>query len=552
MQKEGLLRLVRVFLPWRAACESQALVNEVNCDGFITIRSHPNMSVVSMKKIVASKYVKTRYPRSNQLDLDEFDLVTVPREGAHNGTGCSVCRTLGVLMCHSILAKGEEGRLPEPLDPDRIVEDLTGEDGSALLSLHLLPRVADDQSLKPTDFLRLLQSTSIGETKVRVVSRGKKSTKKRSIITTLFSKRATKAGDEQATFQHFLESDRSMLHLEVVSIAGLSVRGNQAARSPFVSLTLQSAKHKKKGKRKVTRDFRFVTTTLHDTSEPEWHEAANLLLVEDRDYLIVHVWDYGRFGHNDFLGEVRLPWWEYTENDVHQSSFTLQPAKRKRLSSVLCGDLTLRFSYHNSNAQKQHNSGELSASIEPLMRYLVSPPHLLASALFHSLAAAKAIQTRESTLLLQSVYLLYQHRGFLPTVAMLEEVVAREVEGTAEAAQLFRGNSVATNLLSMYTTSVCGPFLSELLGPLVLRVSKFKRGTEIDPNRVSSDTHSSAAQNQRNLEAFCSAFLDAILAAEHSVPPQLRLVLDLVGRIVEPKFGASGRRICCASLFFLR
>ena len=117
-------------------------------------------------------------------------------------------------------------------------------------------------------------------------------------------------------------------------------------------------------------------------------------------------------------------------------------------------------------------------------------------------AASKAIQTRESTLLLQSVYLLYQHRGFLPTVALMREVVAKEVRehiiqateytrenrqvpastelpltcrtktnyvlhqvaATSEAAQLFRGNSVATNLLSMYTTSVCGQFLSELLG----------------------------------------------------------------------------------------
>ncbi|XP_055320208.1 regulating synaptic membrane exocytosis protein 2 isoform X3 [Sitodiplosis mosellana] len=91
------------------------------------------------------------------------------------------------------------------------------------------------------------------------------------------------------------------LILTVIGAAGLTYRANGATRNPYVKIFLLPDRCDKSKRR---------SKTLANTNEPRWGQTFVYSGLRRADlnnrYLEITVWDYVRYGANDFLGEVLL------------------------------------------------------------------------------------------------------------------------------------------------------------------------------------------------------------------------------------------------------
>lgn len=97
------------------------------------------------------------------------------------------------------------------------------------------------------------------------------------------------------------DSGTLQLVVTVVCAAGLTPRTNGQPRNPYAKLFLLPDRSEKSKRR---------TKTLANTSEPCWNQTFVYSGLRRQDLktrvLEVTVWDYVRYGANDFLGEVLL------------------------------------------------------------------------------------------------------------------------------------------------------------------------------------------------------------------------------------------------------
>nr|CAD7427362.1 unnamed protein product [Timema monikensis] len=97
----------------------------------------------------------------------------------------------------------------------------------------------------------------------------------------------------------WFDSGALQLVVTVVCAAGLAPRSNGAPRNPYAKLFLLPDRSEKSKRR---------TKTLANTNDPKWNQTFIYSSVRRADLklriLEVTVWDYVRYGANDFLGEV--------------------------------------------------------------------------------------------------------------------------------------------------------------------------------------------------------------------------------------------------------
>ncbi|XP_055680210.1 regulating synaptic membrane exocytosis protein 2 isoform X3 [Lutzomyia longipalpis] len=96
------------------------------------------------------------------------------------------------------------------------------------------------------------------------------------------------------------EAPSLQLIVTIVCAAGLTVRANGVARNPYVKIFLLPGSDKSKRR----------TKTLASTCDPRWGQTfvySGLRRADLHNRLLeITVWDYVRYGANDFLGEVNL------------------------------------------------------------------------------------------------------------------------------------------------------------------------------------------------------------------------------------------------------
>lgn len=99
----------------------------------------------------------------------------------------------------------------------------------------------------------------------------------------------------------FYDQDRSELIISILSAVDLVPRPNGQYRNPYAKLFLLPDRSEK-GKRR--------TKTMPNTNNPIWNKTfvySNIRWAELRTRVLeVTVWDYDRFGANDFLGEITV------------------------------------------------------------------------------------------------------------------------------------------------------------------------------------------------------------------------------------------------------
>ena len=99
----------------------------------------------------------------------------------------------------------------------------------------------------------------------------------------------------------FYDQDRQELILTILSAVGLSSRPNGQYRNPYAKLYLLPDRSDKSKRR---------TKTVPNTNDPLWNQTfvyPNIRWAELRSRVLeVTVWDFNRFGENDFLGEATI------------------------------------------------------------------------------------------------------------------------------------------------------------------------------------------------------------------------------------------------------
>ncbi|XP_063224160.1 regulating synaptic membrane exocytosis protein 2 [Bacillus rossius redtenbacheri] len=99
----------------------------------------------------------------------------------------------------------------------------------------------------------------------------------------------------------WFDSGALQLVVTVVCAAGLTPRANGSPRNPYAKLFLLPDRSEKSKRR---------TKTLANTNDPKWNQMFVYSSVRRADLklrvLEVTVWDYVRYGANDFLGEVLI------------------------------------------------------------------------------------------------------------------------------------------------------------------------------------------------------------------------------------------------------
>ncbi len=135
-------------------------------------------------------------------------------------------------------------------------------------------------------------------------------------------------------------------------------------------------------------------------------------------------------------------------------------------------------------------------------------------------------------------------------VELFEWVIRMEVESTASMSVLFRSNSMAIRLVSLFAKLTATSYLKWLLLPLIEEtVSGDCSRFEVDPARLGSAGN--VKKNQKSLQELVEKYLSAILSSVDRVPRTLRVVCSKFVDLIEDKFpGGSCRAV--GGFFFLR
>lgn len=191
---------------------------------------------------------------------------------------------------------------------------------------------------------------------------------------------------------------------------------------------------------------------------------------------------------------------------------------------------TFREQQRNEQARERIAAsavGTRSKAVEDLMRMLVQSDLLMAEALCASLSGAKLDQT------LAAIIVIADACGALEP--LLRAAIEREVSETSSAGTLFRGNTIATRLLTGFVRHVGADYLAALLAATLATLASTPAGFEVDdakcPPGVDVNAHLAWLSDK------CVALIDRLRATD--VPPRLAWVCALLRGAVERKFGTT-------------
>ena len=130
----------------------------------------------------------------------------------------------------------------------------------------------------------------------------------------------------------------------------------------------------------------------------------------------------------------------------------------------------------------------------------------------------------------------------------MKALIDREMANTENEAELFRGNSTCTRMLSAFAKIHGYTYLRSLIVPLVKTMESLPAGQSyvLDPALVPADQRE---QNQRNVEVVATSFLNIITASVPAIPSMFREVCAHIGKAImrywpEAKFAALGAFSC--------
>ncbi|KAI8915768.1 hypothetical protein EDD86DRAFT_243749 [Gorgonomyces haynaldii] len=213
--------------------------------------------------------------------------------------------------------------------------------------------------------------------------------------------------------------------------------------------------------------------------------------------------------------------------------FDPDPKMRSVFLQVLIQVLSL------GSAEKFSGIQESASKFKPLVDLLVSSSELT-QMLTQSLASAgpEAAQT---------MYDIWMEEGKL--TQLIIDSARAEINQTDVASNVFRRNSVASRLLTIYSNSEMTQFLHRTIEPIIEQLASGQNiNYEMDPDRTDPNF---IPVHKLSLEQLTQSFLDAIFENVQHFPNGLRFVCSHLYQMVESKFSGTGW-VAVGGLVFLR
>ena len=119
------------------------------------------------------------------------------------------------------------------------------------------------------------------------------------------------------------------------------------------------------------------------------------------------------------------------------------------------------------------------------------------------------------------------------TIELIRIAVTTDVQSCNDVNTLFRGNSVASKVMSKYSRIVGTNYLTETLTP-VFKLLTTSNSFEIDPSKM--DDNEDSKKNLDNLTDYAQLFFDAVINSFEKIPLQFRIVTHHLGTAPFPLF----------------
>lgn len=134
---------------------------------------------------------------------------------------------------------------------------------------------------------------------------------------------------------------------------------------------------------------------------------------------------------------------------------------------------------------------------------------------------------------------------------LIEKFVEKEVDNTEGASSIFRRNSMATRLLTIYARLQGSEYIASILRPVLVDLLKQQPplSFEIDPIRAGPNDDVQA--NFKNLTNATQSFLNQILNSIYKFPKPLKDICAVIWKIVGERFPES-RQAAVGGFIFLR
>lgn len=146
---------------------------------------------------------------------------------------------------------------------------------------------------------------------------------------------------------------------------------------------------------------------------------------------------------------------------------------------------------------------------------------------------------------------LYDEKSFIDFVT---DVFGREVELNDSMQTLFRGNCMASKIMSHCFRTFGSNYLKQLLEPHIptpAMVTTTSVSYEIDPTKLEED--GDIDLNQKNLLKLTKQILDSILSSANDFPPQLNLMCVCLRKVLCKKYPNSDTYLkAVGTVIFLR
>eukprot|EP01113_Clastostelium_recurvatum_P035093 TRINITY_DN4847_c0_g1_i1.p1 TRINITY_DN4847_c0_g1~~TRINITY_DN4847_c0_g1_i1.p1 ORF type:complete len:1286 (-),score=274.34 TRINITY_DN4847_c0_g1_i1:33-3890(-) len=133
---------------------------------------------------------------------------------------------------------------------------------------------------------------------------------------------------------------------------------------------------------------------------------------------------------------------------------------------------------------------------------------------------------------------------------LVKYVVEEEVRCTPSPNTLFRGNSLATKILTHYARAVGSPYMFSTLREPISRVTYMRESCEMDPNKLSEGED--LQTNTNHLCSVTSLFLTSITDSLAQAPVEIRDLCACLRETVSAKFPGNAALAGVSGFLFLR
>ncbi|KAK3754965.1 hypothetical protein QZH41_017349 [Actinostola sp. cb2023] len=162
-----------------------------------------------------------------------------------------------------------------------------------------------------------------------------------------------------------------------------------------------------------------------------------------------------------------------------------------------------------------------------------------------AMALASVMPSQQLDELAQVLVTLFDDKHMLSL--LLKNVFSLEVRNAESMQILFRGNSLASKVITFCFKSHGSNYLPTLLGPLIVKMYKEQVTYEVDPDRI--DKNESLEENRNNLVKLAQEFINKITSSANSLPLTLRDLCCVLRKIVQQRFPNSSLASVGSAIF---